>query len=89
MAGGAGHMLRRVGGVGSGWSVVYTAKPMHPYNVGRDAEMGSRVDVGVVGVNLRGFFCARGDANARGGEHPAAFEAGQPWSGALYVVLAP
>jgi hypothetical protein len=90
VAGGAGHMLRRVGGAGTGWSVVHTAKPMHPYNVGHDAEMGSSVDVGVQSATeVRAFYCARGDRNARGGEHPAEFKAGEPNSGALFIVREP
>lgn len=89
VAGGAGHMLRRVGGVGTAWSVVHTAKPMHPFNVGHDAEMGSSVDVGVQGTEVRGYYCARGDGNARGWEHPSEFKAGQPNTGALFIVSEP
>lgn len=91
VAGGAGHMLRRAGGSGSAWTVVHTAKPMHPFNVGHAAEMGNDVDVteDSVGGAVRGFYCARGDGNARGGEHPAEFEAGEAGSGAVYVVSEP
>ena len=89
--GGAGHLLRRVGGSGSAWDVTHYAKPMHPYNVGHAAEMGSSVDVGVddVGGSSRGYYCARGDGNARGGEHPLEYYAGEGGSGALFVVAEP
>ena len=91
VAGGAGHMLRRVAGRGTAWSVVHTAKPMHPYNVGHDAEMGSSVDVDVepMGSTVRGYYCARGDGNGRSGEHPASYVAGEAGSGALFIVREP
>lgn len=84
IAAGAGHMLQRVMGSGTAWSVVHTMKPMHPHNLGPSA-MGSSVDVAVQGVGWRAHYCAMGDGNARGGEHPAEYQEGENGSGALYI----